>query len=54
MWEIIFVEGRTLWCNVCFNFLIGFLQRNQQRHKNFETKIATFLLFLFLRDFFGP
>ena len=28
MWEIIFVEGRTLWCNVCFNFLIGFLQKN--------------------------
>ena len=28
MWEINVVERRTLWCKVCFNFLIGFLQRN--------------------------
>ena len=44
MREIIFVEGQTLWCNDCFNFLIGFLQKNLQRHKKFETKIRIVLM----------
>ena len=35
MWEIIFVEGRTLCCNVCCRFLIGFFAQKLTKAQKF-------------------
>ena len=54
MWEIIFVEGRTLWCNVCFNFLIVFFAKKPTKAQKFWNKDSNiFAVLLFERLFWS-